>query len=254
MSLTSGVISLVSVSSSQVQLVCTAASGGTGPYTYQWYRSTASGFTPGGGNILAGKTALSLTDIPTPGTVFYYKVVSTDTGNSNITVEATQLAVTVPVPSQNPNQFDQTVTLGMLDLAFNPDTVAVQIDSSQATALVAGSFVKIVDSAGGVPKVIGCTADADEAMGVIVYNIKNAAYLPGMAAQVAMADNVVYLMATAAIARGVRVAMENDTIGGVKPLAASGGADIVGWAYDKASAAGQMIRVKLLTPSYAKDV
>lgn len=41
--------------------------------TYQWYRSTTQGFTPGGGNILSGKTSRTLTDTGlTSNTVYYY--------------------------------------------------------------------------------------------------------------------------------------------------------------------------------------
>lgn len=70
-----------------VSLSCTGTSGGTGPYTQQWYRSATANFTPGGGNILAGATATTLTD--TPGSVgpWFYEMIATDslaaTGASN---------------------------------------------------------------------------------------------------------------------------------------------------------------------------
>lgn len=254
MSITAGVISLVSVDQNSASLSATAATGGTGPYTYQWYRSTVSGFTPGGGNILTGKTALTLTDTGLiPGTLYYYKLVATDTGHSNDTAEYTQLGVTTSVPSQNINAFAQSPQLGMIDLRFDYNTISVLIDVSQATALYAGSAVKMVDSADGVPKVVGCSADSDEVLGFINFDIKTVAFLAGMAAEISMAGNVMYLYATAAIARGARVGLTLSTNGGVGPLLGSGGADIVGWAVDKAAAAGQLIRVFLLTPSFAKD-
>jgi len=52
MSITAGTITLNSFTYSTANLTATAATGGTGPYTYQWYRSTTTGFTPGAGNIL----------------------------------------------------------------------------------------------------------------------------------------------------------------------------------------------------------
>src|SRR4051812_48181831 len=118
MTLTAGVISLVSKTNVTANLSATAATGGTGPYTYQWYRSTTTGFSPGAGNILAGKTALTLADSGlTPGTVYYYKVVVTDTGNSNVTAEYTQLAVTTESgQTPNVNAFAQGPVLGMIDM------------------------------------------------------------------------------------------------------------------------------------------
>lgn len=252
MSLTAGTITLTSKTDKQVKLAVSAATGGTGPYTYQWYRSTTTGFSPGGGNILSGKTALALQDDTViPGTLYYYKNVVTDTGNSNVTATSTQLAVTTDNPVQNPNQFAQSTQLGQVDQAFNFDTMAVQIDSSQATALVAGAAVKIVDNAGGVPKVVGCAANSDEVLGFLNYNTKNRSFVAGNAAEISIQGNVMWLYATTAIARGARVQLDLTTNGGVAALTGSSGADIVGWAMDKA-AIGDLIRVYILTPSFAK--
>ncbi len=254
MTLTAGAITQTAVTDTTASLSVAAATGGTGPYTYQWYRSTTTGFSPGGGNILSGKTALTLVDTGlVPGTVYYYKNVVTDTGNSNVTDTSTQLAVTTSAPQQNVSAFAQSPQLGMIDLRFDGNTVAVQIDSSQATALYAGSPVKIVDSADGVPKVVGIAAVSDEVLGYINFNIKNKTFVAGDAAEISMAGNVMYLYSTAAIARGVQVVPSLITNGGVAAASGSGGEDIVGWAYDKASAAGQLIRVFLKTPSFLKD-
>lgn len=253
MSITAGVISLVSKTSTQAVLSATAATAGTGPYTYQWYRSTTTGFTPGGGNILAGKTALSLTDTGLiPSTQYYYKVVATDTGASNATVEYVQLGVATTNPVQNINAFAQSPQLGMIDMRFDYNTIPVQIDASQATALYAGAAVKMVDSADGVPKVVGCAANADEVLGFINFDIKTVSFAAGAAAEISMAGNVIYLYATAAIARGAKCALDLTTNGGVGPVSGSGGEDIVGWAFDKAST-GSLFRVFLMTPSFLKD-
>lgn len=251
--LTAGVLSQVSVSSTSDSLSSTAASGGTGPYTQQWYRSTTSGFTPGGGNIISGATALTLNDSGLiPNTTYYYKVVYTDTGHSNDTVTSSQLAVVTAAPVLSQNQFAQAPYLGMIDLRFDYNTVSVQIDASQVGALYAGSAVKIVDSADGVPKVVGCSANSDEVLGFINFDIKTVQFLAGSPAEISQAGNVMYLYSTGAISRGVQVQLDLTTNGGVAQISGSSGADIVGWAYDKASAAGQLIRVKLSVPSFAK--
>lgn len=68
-----GTVSLTNRTTSSIDLSSTEATGGTGPYTYQWYRSTSSGFTPGAGNILAGQTSLALSDTElSAGTTYYY--------------------------------------------------------------------------------------------------------------------------------------------------------------------------------------
>jgi hypothetical protein len=197
---------------------------------------------------------LALTDDTViPGTTYYYKVVATDTGDSNATSTSAQLAVSTDQASPNPNQFQQSAILGMLDLRFNPNTVAVQIDASQSGVLYAGQAVKMVDSAGGIPKVIACDADSDQVLGFLNYNIKNVGYSAGDAAEISMDGNCQFLRATAAIARGAQVVVDVLTVGGVKAASGSGGESIVGWAYDKASNPGDLIRVMVKTPSFAFD-
>lgn len=256
MSVTAGVISLVSKSDRQVVLSCTAATAGTGPYTYQWYRSTTTGFSPGGGNILTGKTGLSLTDTDViPGTQYYYKNVATDTGDSNLTSTSAQLAVATsnPVPIQN--QFAMSPQLGQVDLRPEYSVIGAIISPNESATLYAATAVKMdtAPDTGGAPPVLKCTANTDSVLGFLVYNIKNQAFLLGDAAEVAMKGACIWLYATAAIARGARVALDITTNGGVQPLSGSGAECIVGWAFDKAVATGDLIRVVLLTPSFLAD-
>lgn len=63
---------------SSVGLSASPPTGTTGALTYQWYRSATPGFTPGAGNVLSGQTATTLTDTPPDASVYYYKVVATD--------------------------------------------------------------------------------------------------------------------------------------------------------------------------------
>ncbi len=251
MTLTAGVLSQVSVAATTASAAATAATGGTSPYTYQWYMSTTTGFTPGGGNIISGATALTVSVSGLiPNTVYYFKVVATDTGHSNDTVEYTQLAVTTTASALSPNQFAETTTLGMIDMRFPYNSISVLIDTTQATALYPGSAVKMVDSSDGVPKVVGMAAEGDSILGFINYDAKNVSFVAGNAAEISMAGNVMYLYATAAIARGVQVTCDITSPGGVHTAAGNTGDTIVGWALDKATAAGQLIRVFIKTPSF----
>lgn len=249
MSTTAGALSQVSVASNSAKLLSAAASGGAAPYTYQWYRSTTTGFSPDGGSIIDGATDLALTDTGLiPNTQYYYKVIATDA--NSVAGTSSQLAVATAAPSLSQNQFAQTALLGMIDLRFPYNSVSVQIDASQATGLYPGAAVKMVDSADGVPKVVGCAADSDEVLGFINFDIKTIVFLAGAPAEISMAGNVMYLYATAAIARGVQVTLDLTTNGGVRAAAGHTGDKIVGWAYDKASAPGALIRVFLKTPSF----
>lgn len=246
MSLAAGALSQVTVSSNAASLLSAAATGGTGPYTYQWYQSTTTGFSPGGGNIVAGATSLSqsFTGL-VPNVTYFYKVVVTDTGNSNTTATSSQLAVVTTAQQLSQNQFAQSQVLGTLDQQYNYNTHSVQIDSSQSGVIYAGQAVKRITTQTGVnsvPKVVACTANTDLVMGYINYDIKSISFAALSAAEISMAGNVMYLYSTTAIDAGAQVTLDLLN-GGV--AAAVGGNTIVGTAYDGATAAGQLIRVYL---------
>jgi len=247
MAVTAGALSLVQKSPTSVQALSAAATAGTGPYTYQWYMSTTNAFTPGAGNILSGETALTLTKTGLlPGVAYYFKVVATDTGDSNLTSTSAQLTVTT-VAQPNQNQFAPSVVAGILDLPFNFNTMAAQIDISQSGEVFPGQAMKIVDSAGGVPKLVKVTAEADKVFGFINYNIKNPSFLANMPCEISRSGNVMYMHATGAIGRGVDVCFDLTVAGGVRAAAGNTGDRIIGQSIDKASAAGQLIRVEIST-------
>lgn len=249
MTITAGTVSQVTVTSTSVQLLATAATGGTGPYTYQWYMSTVTGFTPGVGNIVSGATALSQSFTGLiPNTTYYFVLVATDTGHSNDTAQYTQFTSVTQAPVLNPNQFAQTPYLGYIDQRFPFNTTPVQIDVSQVGSLYAGSAVKIVDSAGGVPKVVGCSANSDNVFGFINFDIKTVAFTAGKECEISQSGNVMYLYSTTAIARGAQVTLALSTNGGV--ASKNSGDNIVGYAMDKFTAPGQLGRIVLRTPSF----
>lgn len=244
MSFAAGALSKVLVGQSTANLSSAVATGGTGPYTYQWYRSTTTGFSPGAGNILTGQTALTLNDSGLiPATSYFYVVVATDTGNSNVTTNSSQLTV-LTEPSLSPNQFAQSLIVGVVDMKVGPtNVVSAQVDASVTTQILPGQAVKLVaNTAGGIPKVAPVTGKSDQLMGFATFNIKDINYVAGQNLEVALWGTVIWCYATAAITQGAEVCVDPTYVGGVQPTGAT--AVFVGQAYDGCSAAG-LIRVML---------
>lgn len=75
MALTLG-ISNIDASGDALSITAVVTAAGSVPYTYQWYRSTTSGFTPGGGNIVTGATSATLVDGMAVGKWFYACIVT----------------------------------------------------------------------------------------------------------------------------------------------------------------------------------
>lgn len=244
MTFAAGALSKVLIGQSTANLSSAAASGGTGPYTYQWYRSTTTGFSPGAGNILAGQTALTLADSGLlANTPYYYVVVATDTGNANVTANSAQLTVATE-PSLSPNQFAQQTIVGVVDMKIGTTNVyAAQVDASATAPIFAGQAVKLVaNTAGGIPKVVAVTAITDHVWGFAAFNIKDRQYSAGQNLEVARWGTVVWLYATGAITQGSEVCVDPTYIGGVQ--ATGNSAVFVGQALDGCAAAG-LIRVEL---------
>lgn len=147
------------------------------------------------------------------------------------------------------NQFSQSPVKGQLDLKFNGQTVSAQIDVSSGGGLIAGQPIKMVDSSGGIPKIVECAADSDDVYGFINYDIKNAIYGVGDKCEIsAMRNNVMYMEASAAIARNAKVMI---VVAGSKVATRAGGGVCVGRAFDKALATGDLIRVTIDLPGVA---
>lgn len=147
---------------------------------------------------------------------------------------------------QSQNQFQQAPVQGQMDLRFNSNIISAQIDAAELGALVPGQAVTLVDSAGGVPKVIAAAADADDVYGFIVYDIKSRTFSAGDMVELAVLhDSVMYMTAGAAIARGANVTIDPVAF---KVVTATTGDRIVGKAFDKAAADGDLIRVVIELP------
>lgn len=146
----------------------------------------------------------------------------------------------------NQNQFQQSPVQGQLDLLVSSSTIACQIDSSSAGNLVPGQAMKMVDSAGGVPKIVEAAADTDDIFCFLNFNQKDQDFDAYDAVEVSyFKSNVMYMTASAAIARNAEVMV---VIASKKVATATSGKRIVGRALDKASADGDLIRVLINLP------
>jgi lysophospholipase L1-like esterase len=84
--LTAGAVGCVDADTTTINMLSAAATGGTGSKTYQWYRSTTTGFTPGPGNLLSGATSLTLADSASLSSgTYYYRVIATDAAAATAT-------------------------------------------------------------------------------------------------------------------------------------------------------------------------
>ena len=252
MAITAGSLSQVATAATSVTVSTSPATGGIAPVTYQWYRSTTSGFTPGSGNSVSGGTSATLNDSGLiPNTKYYYEVVAADSTGS--LASSSQIAIVTTAPTLSQNQFAQTPFVGVVDLTIgSTNVIACQIDASAgSTVFYPGQFVKIVaNTTGGIPKVVGCTAKNDQAFGAIRFNVKDISYGAGQNCEVGMFGTVMWFYATGAITQFAEVCLDTTSPGGVQ--ATGNTATIVGLAIDGAAAAATLIRVMLTpNPSYA---
>ncbi len=144
--------------------------------------------------------------------------------------------------AQDINQFGQTTEQGVQDMTVPGNVVSVQISPSESGSLIAGQAVKIEDSANGIPRVLALTADTDVPFGILLYNGKNSAFTASQRAEVGLGQTVVYMTAGGAIPRGSDVEYVRGTN---RVIAAAGVNPVIGFAFDKAAANGDLIRVYL---------
>jgi hypothetical protein len=246
-----GVASLSSNTDTTATLTATAATNPTGTVTYQWGRS----LTNGGFTNISGATSLTLNDSGLiPNTTYYYQLAATDSSGPT-TVDYTVVKVLTSAQALSQNQFAQAPYIGAPDLRYALGTISAQISPNQATPLYNGMAV-MIDTAvvqtgsNRIPQVIGCTSDTNLVAGFIIYDIKSPSYNAYDRIEMCMMEGVLYLYSTTAIVPFTRVQLDVTTGGGVAAYNQSSGANIVGWAIDGASAAGQLIRVHVQTPTF----
>lgn len=149
--------------------------------------------------------------------------------------------------SLNINQFAQTTVIGQLDLEFHGSVISGQVSSSQSSALVAGQPVKVENSVGGVPKLLALAAQTDPVHGFVVRNLKDQNFPTLARCEMAMKNSVMFMAASAAIARLGAVEVDYTTVGNVNP--AAGINPVIGFAMDEAVNVGDLIRVYIDVPS-----
>jgi len=144
------------------------------------------------------------------------------------------------------NQFAQSQVQGALDLeGFGSNVITAQVDAAQSTPLVAGQAVKLATTGGGVPKVIALSANTDATFGFVVRNLKDANFPLSSNVEIALFGSIMYMTAGGAITRGASVEVSYTT----NKVVTSGGTNpVIGFAYDKAAADGDLIRVYIQAP------
>lgn len=239
MALTSGAISLVKKFANHIQVAGTAATGGTGPYSYTWHFSTTSGFSPDSSNKADGATGLQATIKGlVPGQTYYVKMLTTDEGASGATVASDQLTVQTLPFEDNQNQFIQTPGLGQVDLRYSVNTIS----GLAGEALVSGQAVKF----GSDNKLHACTSNSDRVDGFIVLNVKKNTYADNDALEIARGGSYITLRATSALSAGDPCAIDPSCIGGVTAIVST--EDPCGQAM-KTVAAGELVVVYLACPA-----
>jgi hypothetical protein len=133
-------------------------------------------------------------------------------------------------------------------LPANTESFSGMIDASVEGNGVPGTPMKIVATSAKLPHFAPATAE-DKIVGFLEWNVIRSAYVAGTPCQVSPDTNVMYMEASGEINAGANVAMDSFSNITIKAAAAASGdtpADpVIGYALEAATAAGQLIRVKI---------
>ncbi len=150
------------------------------------------------------------------------------------------------------NKFAPTEEIkGRRVLPANTESISGIVDASQSAALLPGDPVKIVATSKGLPH-FAKVGVGDVVAGFVEWNVIRPSYAAGKICQISMAGNVMYMEAGAAISAGALVNITD--LSKVEIGAAAGAGSKLGIALEAATAAGQLIRVKIGEPvAYAAN-
>lgn len=149
---------------------------------------------------------------------------------------------------QQMNQLTNAPILGGVDLIPTPNVVSAQILSTSTAPLQNGSAMKLVTGTSGSILVDACTGPTDgPVFGIIPYNERKNLYKANDLCEIACSESYVYLLSSAAVVRGTKVATTAATTSADPTVAtdATSAHYITGIAVDEASASGQLIRIKI---------
>lgn len=127
-------------------------------------------------------------------------------------------------------------------LPANTESFSGMIDASVVGNVVPGTPMKIVATSAKLPHFAPATAE-DKIIGFLEWNVIRSAYVAGTPCQVSPDTNVMYMEASGAINAGANVAM--DSFSNITIKAAGNNDAVIGYALEAATAAGQLIRVKI---------
>lgn len=129
-------------------------------------------------------------------------------------------------------------------LPANTESFSGIIDASVDGTVAPATPIKIVASSSKLPHFAPAASDSDNIVGFLEWNVvRSNGYTKGLPCQISPETNVMYMEASGAINAGVNVAM--DSYSNITIKAAGAGSKVIGYALEAASAAGQLIRVKI---------
>lgn len=130
----------------------------------------------------------------------------------------------------------------------NTESFSGIIDASVEGEVAPATPLKIVATSAKLPHFAPATAE-DKIVGFLEWNVIRGKYAAGVPCQVSPDTNVMYMEASEAINAGANVTMDSFSDITIKTAAAASGDDpadpVIGYALEAASAAGQLIRVKI---------
>ena len=133
-------------------------------------------------------------------------------------------------------------------LPANTESFSGMIDASVSGTVVPATPMKIVSTSAKLPHFAPATAE-DKIIGFLEWNVIRTGYIAGTVCQISPDGNVMYMEASEAISAGANVTMDSFSNITIKTAAAASGDDpadpVIGYALEAATAAGQLIRVKI---------
>lgn len=128
-------------------------------------------------------------------------------------------------------------------LPANTESFSGMIDADVSGSVAPATPMVIVSTSAKLPHFAPATADTDNIIGFLEWNVIRAGYVAGTPCQVSPDTNVMYMEASGAIDAGVNVAMDSYT--DITIQEAGEGDKVIGYALEAATASGQLIRVKI---------